>query len=114
MLQSMKSQRVAHDLATEQQDRNSQSGSRSVSHSVMSDSATPWTITCQAPLSLGFSRQDTGMGCHSLLQGIFLTQGLNPPALQADSLRSEPPGRPAVFTCLLQHSIQNWAEIDTS
>ena len=26
------------------------------------------------------------MGCHALLQGIFLTQGLNPPVLQVDSL----------------------------
>ena len=25
--------------------------------SVMSDSAPPWTVTCQAPLSMGFSRQ---------------------------------------------------------
>ena len=37
--------------------------------------ATPWTITCQAPLSMGLS---TGVGCHFLLQGIFLTQGSNP------------------------------------
>ena len=31
-----------------------------------------------------------------LLQGIFLTQGLNPdlPPLQADTLPSEPPGKP--------------------
>ena len=42
----------------------------------------------------------TGMGCHFLLQGIFLTQGLNPgleprsPALQAESLPSELSGKP--------------------
>ena len=42
---------------------------------------TPWTIAHKAPLSMGFSRQDTGMGCHFLLQGIFLTQGSNPPLL---------------------------------
>ena len=24
----------------------------------MSDSATPWTVACQAPLSMGFSRQE--------------------------------------------------------
>jgi len=29
-----------------------------------------WTITRQVPLSMGFSRQDPGVGCHSLLQGI--------------------------------------------
>ena len=26
--------------------------------SVMSDSVTPWTVACQAPLSMGFSRQE--------------------------------------------------------
>ena len=26
----------------------------------------------------GFSSKNTGLGCHALLQGIFLTQGLNP------------------------------------
>ena len=31
----------------------------------------------QAPLSMGFSRQDTGMDCHSLLQRIFPTSGSN-------------------------------------
>ena len=30
-----------------------------------------------APLSMGFSRQKTRVGCHFLLQGIFLTQGSN-------------------------------------
>ena len=39
--------------------------------------ATLWTVARQAPLSMGFSRQDTRVGCHFLLQGIFPTQGLN-------------------------------------
>ena len=30
--------------------------------------ATPETATHQAPLSLGFSRQEPGVGCHFLLQ----------------------------------------------
>ena len=40
--------------------------------------------------------KNTGVGCHFLLQGIFLTQGLNPGLLhlQTDSLLSEPPGKP--------------------
>ena len=45
--------------------------------SVKPDSATPWTVAHQAPLSMGFSRQEYGVGCHFLLQGIFPTQGLN-------------------------------------
>ena len=40
--------------------------------------AAPWTVAHQTPPSLGFSTQDTGVGCHFLLQEIFPTQGLNP------------------------------------
>ena len=37
---------------------------------------TPWTVTCQAPLSMGFSRQEYWSRlCHALLQGIFPTLG---------------------------------------
>ena len=40
---------------------------------------TPWTVACQAPLSMGILQaKNTGVGCHALLQGIFPTQGLNP------------------------------------
>ena len=39
--------------------------------------ATPWTIARQAPLSMDFSGNNTGVGCHFLLQGIFPTQGSN-------------------------------------
>ena len=38
----------------------------------------PVDVAHQAPLSEGFSRQDTGVGCHALLQGIFPTQDSNP------------------------------------
>ena len=38
----------------------------------------PWLIAHQAPLSMGFSRQNTGVGCHFLLQGIFTPQGSHP------------------------------------
>ena len=64
--------------------------------SVMSDSVTPWIVARQAPLSMGFPSKNTGVGCHFLLQGIFLTQGLNLLLLrllhwQANSLPFEPP-----------------------
>ena len=45
--------------------------SPSVSRSVVSDSATLWTVAHQAPLSTGFSRQagkNTGVGCCSVAQ----------------------------------------------
>ena len=41
-------------------------------------SVIPWTVACQALLSMGFPRQNTGVGCHFLLQGIFPIQGSNP------------------------------------
>ena len=47
----------------------------------------PWTVAHQAPLFMGFSQWDywvgknTGVGSYFLLQGIFLTQGSNPPLL---------------------------------
>ena len=48
--------------------------------SVMSDSLwSQWTVAHQVPLSKGFSKKkNTGEGCHTLLQGIFLSQGSNP------------------------------------
>ena len=54
-------------------------------------SATLLTVAQQAPLSMEFSRQKYLSGLHFLLQGIFPTQGSNPPLLgllhwQADSL----------------------------
>ena len=39
---------------------------------------TLWTVAHQAPLSTGFSSQEYWSGCHSLLQGIFPTQGSHP------------------------------------
>ena len=37
--------------------------------------ATPWTVAHQAPLPMGFSRQEYWSGCHFLLQGIHPSQG---------------------------------------
>jgi len=38
---------------------------------------TPWTVACQAPLSMNSPNKNLGVVSHSLLQGIFLTQGSN-------------------------------------
>ena len=40
--------------------------------------ATLWTVAHQAPQSMGFSCKNTEVGCHALLQGIFLIQGSTP------------------------------------
>ena len=39
--------------------------------------ATPWTVAYQAPLSMGFSRQEYWSGLPFPIQGIFPTQGSN-------------------------------------
>ena len=61
--------------------------------------ATPWIIQparlfCQWD-SLG---KNTGVGSHCFLQGIFLTQGIEPrsPAFQAYSSLSQLPGKPLI------------------
>ena len=60
---------------------------------------TPWTVACQAPLSMGFLCPGQDME-HFLLQGIFLTQGSNPCLLhwQADSLPLSHQGSSTRFT----------------
>ena len=43
--------------------------------------------------------ENTGVGCHALLQGVFPPQGSNPGfshCRQIDALPSEPPGKPAI------------------
>ena len=62
----------------------------------LSYSATPWTIACQAPLSMEFSRQEYWSGLPYPSPGDLLDSGIEPgsPALQVDSLPSEPPGKP--------------------
>ena len=58
--------------------------------------ATPWTITYQAPLSMGFSRQEYWSRLPFPSPGDPSNPGIEPrsPALQADTLLSEPPGKP--------------------
>ena len=38
--------------------------------------ATPWTVAHQAPLSMGFFRQEYWRGCHALLQGDLPNPGI--------------------------------------
>ena len=71
-----------------------------VSHLVVSDSVTPWTVAHQALLSMGFSRQECSSGLPFPSPGDLPDPEIEPrsPALQADSLPSEPPGKPGNFT----------------
>ena len=57
--------------------------------------ATPWTVAHQAPLSMGFSRQEYWSGLPFPSPGDLPDPGIEPrsPALEADALTSEPPGK---------------------
>ena len=57
--------------------------------------ATPWTVARQAPPSMEFSRQEYWSGLPFPSPGDFPDPGIEPrpPALQEDSLPSEPPQR---------------------
>ena len=65
-------------------------------YSVESDPATPSAVPRQVPLSMGFFRQEywNRLPCPS--RGNLPNPGIEPgsPALQADSLASEPPEKP--------------------
>ena len=56
--------------------------------SVLSDPATPWTVACQMPLCLGFSRQKYWSWLSCTPPGDLPNPGIEPgsPALQVDSL----------------------------
>ena len=57
---------------------------------------TPWTVAYQAPLSMGFSRQEYWSGLPFPSPGDLPDPGIKPgsPTLEADALTSEPLGKP--------------------
>ena len=63
---------------------------------------TPWTVAYQAPLSMGFSRQEYWSGVPFPSPGDLPNPGIEPssPTLWADALTSEPPGKPGVLQSL--------------
>ena len=62
--------------------------------------ATPWTVACQVPLSMEFSRQEFWSGLPFPSPEDLPNAGIEFtfPALQADSLLSEPPGNPFIIS----------------
>ena len=65
------------------------------SHSVTSDSAAPWTVACQAPLFMGILQAGILAWVAMPFSRGSSNPGIEPrsPALKADSLQSEPPGK---------------------
>ena len=75
--------------------------------------ATPWTVAYQAPPSIRFSRQECWSGLPFPSQGDLPIPGIEPrsPALQADALPSEPPGKPQ---SQVKYSKSGWGKLKTS
>ena len=57
---------------------------------------TPWTVACQAPLSVGFPRQEYWSGLSCPTPGDLPNPGIEPtsPALTGGFFTDEPPGKP--------------------
>ena len=75
-----------------------------------------WIVACQLLCPWDSPGKNTGVGYHFLLQGIFLTQELNPCLLcllhwQAGSLPLAPPGKPVVSRC--SHIFSNRPRFDS-
>ena len=73
---------------------------KGVSRSVVSNSLwPPWTVVRQVPLSMEFSKQEYLSGFPFPSPGDLFDSGMEPgfPTFQADSLPSEPPGKPKLF-----------------
>ena len=60
--------------------------------------ATPWTVAHQTPPSMEFFRHEYSSGLPFPSSGDLPDPGIEPgsPALQADTLPSEPPGNPKI------------------
>ena len=75
---------------------------------------TPWTIACQAPPSMEFSRQGYWNELPFPSPGDLPHPGIEPgsPTLQADSLQSEPPGKHHALTHLIYLWNVYWTSIE--
>ena len=69
--------------------------------------ATSWTVALQAPLSMGFSRQEYWSGFPCVSSGDLPNPGIEPtspmsPALTGRFFTTVPPGKPLWNTCIYQ------------
>ena len=74
-----------------------------LSHSVMFDSVIAWTVAHQAPLSVGFSRQEYWTGLPFPSPGDLPDPGIEPlpPKLAGKFFTTEPPGKPKSYFCVM-------------
>ena len=72
--------------------------------------ATLWIVACQAPLSIGFSRQEYWSGLPFPSPEDLPDPGIKPgsPTLEADALTSEPPGKPLIHDIQYITNVLPW------
>ena len=73
--------------------------------------ATLWTVACQAPLSMGFSRQEYWSELPSPPPGDLLNPGIEPmslasPVLAGRFFTTEPPGKPSTYVVVVLSCIR--------
>ena len=83
----------------------------------MSNSVTPWTIACQAPLSIEFSRQEYCSGLPFPSLGDLPNPGIKPespmsPALAGRFFTTVPPREPSATTLLYDKWIDERRMLD--
>ena len=87
-------------------------------HSRVGLSAIPWAVACQAPLPMGFSRQEYCSGLPFCPPGDLTDPGIEPlsstsPSLQADSLLLSHQGNPYFYACWPSFQILSFLTLRT-
>ena len=77
---------------------------------------TPWTVACQAPLSIGFSRQEDCSGLLFRSPGDHPDPGIEPtsPALADRFFSTEPPGKSLIVDYSSPNGLRAIAECASS
>ena len=88
---------------------------------VMSNSATPWTVACQAPLSMEFSRQEYWSSLPYPPPGDLPDPGIEPRSPESQSALADrffttgPPGKSyvlPVFVCSVTSVVSNSSRLN--
>ena len=79
---------------------------------MFSYSVTPWTVARQAPLSMGFPKQEYWGGLSFPSPGDLPNPGIEPrsPALASRFFTTEPPGKPIVLGVHAINRLLIWAD----
>ena len=90
-----------------------------ISGYIVSDSVTPWTVVHQAPLSMGFPRQEYWSGFPCPPSGDLPNPGIEPaspefPALAGGFFTTEPPGKPSsrhegILSGMCKNLYESWS-----